>query len=226
MLGGAFPILNYSPRMVTGKDCPRVTTWGLRAMQFDNGLSLSVIDNPCAIQNALHDFVFAAGSDPSFMTPEQMKATAPLYKTDPLLARLYPEWWRLRFIEGGAFNAFSHYVCDKPVYRLLNVSDKTPVFNANLKVQQIHFALVSERFEPFTCEMRRYRDGSVDVAADHFTRTAADVTGDQAFPVYVTYALWNEQASSWQFQVAAPTKSFYSLTFAKTLYDAGSVTLW
>lgn len=226
VLGGAFPILNYSPKLVTGKDCPRVTAWGVKTVRFENGLSLGVIDNPCAIQNAVDDFALAAGADPSFLSPEHMRATAPLYAADPLLSKLFPDWWRQRFVDGGAFASFSHYVCDKPVYRLLNVTGTTPTANANPKVQQIHFALVSERFEPFRCAMRRNRDGALDESADRFVRTGQDVAGERAFPVYVMCALWNDSVARWQFQVAAPLRTHYSLDFVRTLYEAGSVKPW
>ena len=83
--GGNWPFINYTPSMVTGKPCPRVTKWKLDAKDYP-------VDR-CVIQNAIDDYMLGAFAEQRINSADEMKAIAKEFTTNPELAGVYVPGW-------------------------------------------------------------------------------------------------------------------------------------
>jgi hypothetical protein len=225
VIGGPLvPYLNYSPTMITGKKCPRLTIWTWKVINLEPPLRpYGQVNDPCVIQNAVDDFVRTEFADPAVNTPESMKRIEPLYATDPaILDGLMPAIRDsyLKFYRDGKT---PYYLCDKPRFKLLDVSPRSPlVANNDGKVSgkaiQLTVYVVSQNVEPFTCQLLSL---TTNKRIGTLTKTAAQLQGKQR--VLQVNLLWNATKARWAVYDfgAAEVDNFYRA--AKALWDAAPI---
>ena len=200
VIGGAMPVINYSPSMIVGKACPRVTEWDFDLVKlpapFQNyGISKS----PCVVQNAVDDLVRTLWFNPAFQNPETMRAVDAVYDSDPMNVLGVEKTLRnslIRFYHEGKQN---YNICDKPVYRLLVVDAKAPLIANNDgrvsgRAIQIMMLRATRDEQPFTCQFVSYGDGSVN---GKFELTEAMLRGKEQAQATVYKLLWNAQTRRW-----------------------------
>ena len=227
IIGGLFPVLNYSPTMITGQPCPRVTKWEFEVVRMKPPLRDSGISkNPCVVQNAVDDLVRTLGFNPAFNTPETMRAVAKVYDTDPMNVDGVEETLRRSMIELYRQGQQNYNRCDRPVYRLLHVDAHAPLIANNdgrVSGQAIQIMLlrVAENVAPFACEFVSYGDGMV---RGRFAVTATDMRKPYGVRVNVFNLLWNPVKRKWQVYTmdALPVVADYAAT-AKVLWTASPV---
>jgi len=163
---GNRPLMNYSPTMITGKPCPRVTRWGTRAAGDDP--AIRVVDNPCVIQNLIDDIAptlwfFPSGWD----TETYKKVVRPLVqRSDPLFRN--GVMWTERDYMGPSvaqrWQNWRYFVCDKPVYLLVNISGSQLIdqhANDSGTMFQVWFFMTTPDFSGFACRSYGHNDGKL-----------------------------------------------------------------
>lgn len=225
IIGGPYvPYLNYSPTMITGKKCPRVTKWTWKVVSLAPPLRpYGQVDDSCVVQNAIDDFVRTEFADPAVNTPESIKKIEPLYATDPaILDGLMPAI-RDSYLKLYREGRTPYYVCDKPRFKLLDVSARSPLIaNNDGKVSgnaiQLTVYVVSQNVEPFTCQLLSL---TTNKPISTLTKTEAQLRGKQR--VLQVNLLWNVAKSRWAVYDfgAAEVDNFYQA--AKVLWDAAPI---
>lgn len=222
VIGGPYvPYLNYSPNMITGKKCPRVTKWTWKVINMAPPLRpYGQVDDPCVVQNAVDDFVRTEFADPAVNTPESMKKIEPLYATDPAIVDGLMPAIRDSYLKLYREGKTPYYACDKPQFKLLDVSARSPLIaNNDGKVSgnaiQLTVYVVSQNIEPFTCQLLSLKDNT---RISTLTRTAVQLRGKQR--VLQVNLLWNASKARWAVYDfgAAEVDNFYQA--AKALWDA------
>jgi hypothetical protein len=222
VIGGPYvPYLNYSPTMITGKKCPRVTKWTWKVVNLAPPLRpYGQVDDPCVVQNAIDDFVRTEFADPAVNTPESMKKIEPLYATDPAIVDGLMPTIRDSYLKLYREGKTPYYVCDKPQFKLLDASARSPLIANNDgmvsgNALQVTVYVVSQNIEPFTCQLLSLKDNT---RIGTLTRTAAQLQGKQR--VLQVNLLWNTAKARWAVYDfgAAEVDNFYQA--AKALWDA------
>jgi hypothetical protein len=222
VIGGPYvPYLNYSPTVITGKKCPRLTKWTWKVIPLDPPLRpYGQVDDPCVIQNAVDDFVRTEFADPAVNTPASMKKIEPLYATDPAIVDGLMPAIRDSYLKYYREGKTPYYVCDKPRFKLLDVSPRSPLIaNNDGKVSgnaiQLTVYVVSQNIEPFTCQLLSLTNNTRIGA---LTKTAAQLRGKQR--VLQVNLLWNPSKARWVVYdfASADVDNFYQA--ARTLWDA------
>ena len=203
-----FLFVNQAMSSATNQGCIRPSKWQSRTITLDDGTAIRAVEDPCVIQAVLDDYAIAAPAEPTFLTREQMRSQATQYRSDKDLRRVYSEWWFKQFIDDEHWLGAAHHVCDQPMQRNLRVGRFLPTVNGNPLLLQLHFVLKPTNNLPFVCELRNFRDEQPSKNGWRIERSAADLTGPTPYPLYVTYATWNDGLKSWQFQVSFPTGSY------------------
>ncbi|MCL5998675.1 MAG: hypothetical protein M1546_21845 [Chloroflexi bacterium] len=225
IIGGPYaPVINYSPSMITGKPCPRVTKWTFKVIRPSGLQAYGVVDDPCVVQNAIDDYVRTRFALPAFNTPESMKEIAPLYDTDPALLNGLSDALGMRkgLIQAYRDGIAVYNVCDKPTYFLLNVDARAPLLAENDgktvtgKAIQITLLRVAKDIEPFSCKLVSYKDGTVQST---YMLTEEDMK-TQGGIASVNDLLWNVKTGHWELYrfESVPLKDYY--TTAKALWDS------
>jgi hypothetical protein len=185
VMGGPYePIVNYSPDMITGRPCPRVTRWTFRLVPLSPPLQpYGIADDPCVIQNAVDDYARTAFAQPAFNTPESMREVAPLYASDPALLDGLDETIHTSLLKYYLDGTATYNSCDKPVYRLLDVDAHTPLVAdsggaVSGKVLRLTVLRSAIGVQPFTCRLLSYKD-SAAVGSYRFTVTGSESGGGQ-----------------------------------------------
>lgn len=222
VIGGPYvPYLNYSPTMIAGKKCPRLTKWTWKVIPLDAPLRpYGQVDDPCVIQNAVDDFVRTEFADPAVNTPASMKKIEPLYATDPAIVDGLMPAIRDSYLKYYREGKTPYYVCDKPRFKLLDVSPRSPLIaNNDGKVSgnaiQLTVYVVSQNIEPFTCQLLSLTNNT---RIGTLTKTVAQLRGKQR--VLQVNLLWNPSKARWvvyDFN-SAEIDNFYQA--ARTLWDA------
>ncbi len=132
VIGGAMPVINYSPTMITGKPCPRVTEWDFELVKSpapfqDYGIS----KNPCVVQNAVDDLVRTLWFNPVFQNPQTMAEVEKVYDSDPMNVLGVERTLRDSLIRNFRTGRQNYNDCDKPVYRYLHVDANTALLADN-----------------------------------------------------------------------------------------------
>lgn len=222
VIGGPYvPYLNYSPTMISGKTCPRVTKWTWKVINLEPPLRpYGQVDDPCVVQNAVDDFVRTEFADPAVNTPESMRDIEPLYATDPaivdgLMPAMRDSYLRL-YREGRT----PYYVCDRPRLKLLDVSPRSPLLaNNDGKVSgnviQLTVYVVSQNIEPFTCRLLSLKNNAL---VSTLTKTEAQLRGKQR--VLQVSLLWNAAKGRWVVYDFGPAEVDNYYQAAKSLWDA------
>ena len=201
IIGGLFPVLNYSSIMITSKPCPRVTKWEFEVVKMKPPLrDYGISNDPCVVQNAVDDLVRTLWFNPAFNTPETMQAVAKVYDTDPMNVDGVEETLRRSMFELYRQGLQNYNRCDRPVYRLLHVDAQAPLIANNdgrVSGQTIQIMLlrVAKDVSPFACEFVSYGDGTVK---GRFAVTTADMRKPYGVRVNVFNLLWNPARRIWQ----------------------------
>jgi hypothetical protein len=182
IIGGTqFPLLNYSPAMITGKPCPRIKTWTFAVQQTTPPRARP--SDPCVIQNAVDDLVRMLWFFPGANAPEDWPRVFAQYD-DPFWVRAVPDATRLRLKWKASYpGQWRWNKCDKPVYRLIDASADTPIVAYDLKNEingkVIKFLLMSATAEvgPYRCD---FYTASGAPAGGGFTLTEADIAAGRA----------------------------------------------
>lgn len=225
IIGGPYaPVINYSPTMITGKPCPRVTKWTFKVIRPSGLQAYGVVDDPCVVQNAVDDYVWTRFALPAFNTPESMKEIEPLYDIDPALLNGLSDALGIRkgLIQSYRDGTAVYNVCDKPTYFLLNVDAKAPLLAENDgktvtgKTIQITLLRVAKDIEPFSCKLVSYKDGAAQTT---YTLTEEDMK-TKGGSVSVNDLLWNPKTMHWELFnfKSVPFKDYYAT--AKALWDS------
>lgn len=222
MIGGPLvPYVNYAPTMITGKRCPRLTTWTWQVVKLDPPLRpYGIADDPCVVQNAVDDFVRTEFADPAVNTPESMPAIEPLYDSDPALRDGLQAPLRESVLKNYRDGRTPYYECDKPRFKLLDVSARTPLIADNNgrvsgNAMQLTVLVVARDVEPYACRLLSYKDGK-QIAS--FALTEVQLKGQQR--VLKVGLLWNAAAKRWSVYDygSAEIENFHAT--AKALWDA------
>lgn len=198
--GELFPVVNYSPMMITGKPCPRVTTWEFDVVKMLPPLrDYGVARNPCVVQNAVDDLVRTLWFNPAFQNPETMKAVEKVYEADPMNADGVEKTLRQSLIDLYRKGRQNYNECDKPVFRLLNVDAKAPLLADNDgrvsgQAIQIMILRATRDVQPFECKFVSYKDGSVKGS---YKVTVEDIRKPFGVKVSVFNLLWNAAKKRW-----------------------------
>jgi hypothetical protein len=163
--GKQMPVLNYTPTMVTGKPCPRVKTWTTQQIN-DHQIPYTAMGLPsdlCVLQNAIDDYVRALGLEPAFAPPTEWPQMMEWYRLDPVARRVLDPIV-LRDVPGHvASGEQPFWVCDKPVYWLIEFSPIAPIASNSAgmlddgTVITFNQLLVAKDLEPYRCESYRYK---------------------------------------------------------------------
>lgn len=200
IIGGAMPIINYSPTLITGKPCPRVTKWDFELVKLPAPFqNYGISKNPCVVQNAVDDLVRTLWFNPAFQNLETMKAVDAVYDNDLMNVLGVEKTLRnslIRFYREGKQN---YNVCDKPVYRLLHVDANAPLIANNDgsvsgNAIQTMVLRATPDMQPFSCQFASYGDGSVK---GKFELTEAMLRGKEPAQATVYKLLWNAQTRHW-----------------------------
>jgi hypothetical protein len=227
VLGGAAPLLNYRPNLITGQPCKRMLAWTMETIPMPNGTSAGVVANPCVIQNVIDDFALASGFDPTWLTPDAMREAVDLYKTDAEISTVFSAFWVDNFIAGGKYvQTVPRVVCDKPVYRLLNVAQPIPTINSNAFVLQVNYLVVAQDLAPFRCDFVDFGLGQPFPKREPVVVAAESLQTANAYPVWLAVAMWNADAQRWQFQGSGPLAKLVDAGRVEQLYDAAEVKPW
>jgi hypothetical protein len=201
LIGGElFPVVNYSPTMITGKPCPRVTKWEWDVVKMQAPLrDYGIVREPCVVQNAVDDLVRTLWFNPAFQNPETMKAVEKVYDTDPMNVDGVEKTLRQSLIDLYRKGEQNYNVCDKPVFRLLNVDAKAPLIADNdgrVSGQAIQIVILraTRDVQPFTCNFVSYKDGSVK---GRYAVTAEDMRRPFGVKVSLFNLLWNVAMKRW-----------------------------
>jgi hypothetical protein len=198
--GELFPVVNYSPVMITGKPCPRVTKWNFDVVKMPSPLrDYGIVSDPCVVQNAVDDLVRTLWFNPAFQNPEMMKGVEKVYDTDPMNVDGVEKTLRQSLIDLYRKGQQNYNVCDKPVSRLLNVEAKAPMIADNDgrvsgQVIQIMILRATRDVQPFECKFVSYKDGSVK---GNYKVTAEDMRRSFGVKVSVFNLLWNAAKKRW-----------------------------
>ncbi len=188
---GNRPLMNYSPTMITGKPCPRVTRWGTRAADGDP--AIRVVDDPCVIQNLIDDIAptlwfFPSGWD----TETYKKVVRPLVqKSDPLF-RNGVSWTEGKYMGPSItqrWQNWRYFVCDKPVYLLVDISGSQLIdqrANDTGTMFKVWFFTITPDFSPFTCRSYSHKDGKL---VDEKMMTEAEMNGTPPDWVSIPYTV-------------------------------------
>jgi hypothetical protein len=225
--GELFPVINYSPAMVAGMPCPRVTKWEFDVLKMQPPLrDYGVARNPCVVQNAVDDLVRTLWFNPAFQNPETMKAVAKVYDTDPMNVNGVEKTLRQSLIDLYRKGQQNYNVCDKPVFRLLYVDAKAPLIADNdgrVSGQAIQIVILraTRDVQPFECKFVSYKDGSVKGS---FKVTAEDMRKPFGVKVSVFNLLWNTTTKRWVVYAmdAQPAVEDYPAT-ARVLWSESSI---
>ena len=133
--GAAFPIINYSPTMITaplGKPCLRVTSWEFDVVKVpapahDYGVS----KDPCVVQNAVDDLARTLYFYPALQTPETMRDVAAVYDRDLLNVNGVERTLRQSWIDAYRNGTAVYHRCDTPVYRVIVADARMPLIANN-----------------------------------------------------------------------------------------------
>lgn len=198
--GERFPVVNYSPTMITGQPCPRVTQWEFDVIDVPPPLrDYGVVRDPCVVQNAVDDLVRTLWFNPAFQSPETMKAVEKVYDTDPMNVDGVERTLRRSLIDLFRTGEQNYNVCDKSVVRLLNVDAKAPLIADNDgrvsgQVMQIMILRATPDVQPFECRFVAYKDGSVKGS---FKVTAEDMRRQGGVKASVYNLLWDAGKKRW-----------------------------
>jgi len=194
--GTVFPLLNYSPTMITGKPCPRVAVWQVEVVKMPAPLrDFGVVKDPCVVQNAVDDLVRTLMFAPAYQTPETMREVDAIYDTDSMNINGVTDLLRHSMIRQYRAGKGIYQRCNRPVYRLLNVDAKAllpanPAGRITGTIMQITMLKVAKGVGPFACEFVSYQDGSV-------LRTARVTAGDTRFAALQYDLRWNSKTKTW-----------------------------
>lgn len=216
VIGGAMPVINYSPTLITGKPCPRVTEWDFDLVKLPAPFqNYGISKNPCVVQNAVDDLVRTLWFNPAFQNPDTMKVVDTIYDSDPMNVLGVEKTLRnslIRFYREGKQN---YNVCDKPVYRLLHVDANAPLIANNDgsvsgNAIQIMVLRTTPDLQLFSCQFVSYGDGSVK---GKFELTEAMLRGAEPAQATVYKLLWNAQTRHWvvYFSDATPINNYPAL---------------
>jgi len=165
---GNRPLMNYSPTMITGKPCPRVTRWGTRAAGEGEDPAIRVVDNPCVIQNLIDDIAPALWFFPNgWDTETYQKVVRPLVqRNDPLFRNgvLFGRRIDIGTAIVQRFEDWRYFVCDKPVYLLVDISGSQLIdqrANDSGTMFQVWFFMTTPDFSGFTCRSYSHKDGKL-----------------------------------------------------------------
>ena len=201
--GTVFPLLNYSPTLITGKPCPRVTQWQVAVVKMPPPLrDFGVVQDPCVVQNAVDDLVRTLYFMPAYQTPETMREVDAVYDTDPMNVNGVTDLLRRSMIQPYRQGRGIYQRCNKPVYRLLNVDAKALlpanpaglITGTTMQIVVLKVAKgqggVAQGVEPFECQFVSYKDGSV-------IRTARVTADDTTFATLRYDLRWNARTRTW-----------------------------
>jgi hypothetical protein len=149
-----------------------------------------------------------------------MKKIEPLYATNPAIVDGLMPAIRDSYLKYYREGKTPYYVCDKPRFKLLDVSPRSPLIaNNDGKVSgnaiQLTVYVVSQNIEPFTCQLLSLTNNTRIGA---LTKTAAQLRGKQR--VLQVNLLWNPSKARWVVYdfASADVDNFYQA--ARTLWDA------
>jgi len=178
---GNMPLMNYSPTMITGKPCPRVARWGTRAAGEGEDPAIRVVDNPCVIQNLIDDIAPALWFFPSgWDTETYKKVVRPLVqRNDPLFRNgvLFGRRIDIGTAIVQRFEDWRYFVCDKPVYLLVDISGSQLIdqrANDTGTIFQVWFFITTPDFSPFNCRGYSHKDGKL---VYEYVMTEAEMNG-------------------------------------------------
>lgn len=199
--GETFPVVNYSPTMITGKPCPRVTQWDfdivkMPAPAHDYGIS----KDPCVVQNAVDDLARTLYFYPALQTPESMHEVDAVYDKDPMNVNGVERTLRQSWIDAYRSGNGVYHRCDKPVYRLILADAQTPLIANNDgrvsgRAMQIMVVRTASDGAPFACDIVGYKDG---VVRGRFAIAAEDMRKQDGVKAHVYSLLWNPKIGHWQ----------------------------
>lgn len=167
--GKVFPVLNYSPTMVTGKPCPRIKKWTYKVM-LDAPVpplqAAAAPSNPCVIQNAIDDYVRTLFTIGLATTQQEAHAVAKLFETDPALIKGVDDVQRQTWIDASKQGKYVYAVCDKQIYRLIDTTHKAPLVSNNdgsiaPHILEIRVMNIAAGLQPYDCEWKQISDNKV-----------------------------------------------------------------
>jgi hypothetical protein len=199
--GEAFPVVNYSPTLIAGKPCPRVSRWEFVVVKLQAPLrSYGVSKDPCVVQNAVDDLARTLFFYPPMQTPETMREVDKVYDSDPMNVNGVEKTLRASWIEAYRNGEGVYHRCDKPVVRLIVADARAPLIannDGNVSGQAIQLIVLRATLDvsPFACEFVAYKDGAVKGGS---AVTAENMRQPFGVQVHVYNLLWNAAAKRWQ----------------------------
>ena len=190
-IGGAYiPLMNYSPSMITGQPCPRVTQWTFETVKLPAPLhDYGISHNPCVVQNAVDDLVrtlwFYIGNN----TPGSMREVERVYDTDPMNVLGVEPTLRNSLIRYYREGKQVYSRCNKPLYHLIMADARTPLIANNSgevsgQAIQISILRATTDVSTYQCEAVSYKDGQVTTrygVTEDMLRSGADGKAETYF---------------------------------------------
>jgi hypothetical protein len=199
IIGGEnFPVINYSPTMITGKPCPRVTKWTFKIYKTKAG-NFGISDDPCVVQNAVDDMVRTMYFSPAVHTPKTYKEIAKQAAIDPAFVNGVEVHRRTSLLENYYKGTTAYNKCDKPNFYLLNVDARTPITSNNDGTvtgnrMTITFLRATADVKPFRCDFVSYVG---DTIRGKFEVTGAMISNKVPAEALGYDVFWNSQKQHW-----------------------------
>jgi hypothetical protein len=206
--GGNAPYINYTPSMVTGKPCPRVTKWTLITKEQPS--------DPCVIQNAIDDYMVGAFALNTINSVDEIKAIAEEFKTNKDLENAFSLGWGSIYLDGAMSRA-----CDQPMVQLLINPEKTTRAIDYNGVPTVYLLTTqtSVGMKPYSCKLISVNDGAINQRPPY---TAKDLAGTKAGIATRVEMFYVEQTHRWVINGADrdATNPFIDGKTLKQVYEA------
>ena len=195
-LGGNWPIVNYSPTMVTGKVCPRVTKWNIEVFNMTNNVQAAVVADPCVAQNAIDDYVEIAWALPYHANFAVMHEQALRYRTAPEFQGRIVESWIKSFIDSKSYEkGFSYDRCDPPLVAVMSPTGRPFVDVQSGTVMEIEMLVTSIGFKATSCDILSYETGKI-LRTSQRTQEQINAKGIVKYDVQM---FWDDANKHWKF---------------------------
>jgi hypothetical protein len=198
IIGGMqFPLVNYSPTMITGKPCPRIKAWTYKVQATKPPRAKP--SDPCVIQNALDDMVKMLWFFPGEVAPEEWPTVYAQYD-DPFWKRAVPDVTGLRLNWKRTYpNQWTWNKCNKPVYTLVDASSDTPLVPYDVRNEingkNIRFLTFAATFDVGTYKCDWY-DSKGRPTGGSFDLTAARIAKGDAV-IYEFAMVYDAKIDQW-----------------------------
>lgn len=197
--GYYFPFINYSPTIIIGKPCPRVTTWNL-VEETIGPFKVGYLDSACAVQNAIDDFAEMSYAELVYTPADAVNQLSRSLISDTLLSKAYTPFLLRSLATEDQVRQNAVHVCNQPMVRLLDV---TPKAQADLRgkgrILFLQYIVVAKDLKPFECKAYNVANSKVLLA---WGATSAQLNSEHAVARIEVRMTYNPKFQRWQYASA------------------------